>query len=281
MCSNVAVGADIAVSVGNYVVKRSYCAISRNAAACIQSNFTIVRDKISACSNIFRCIDIYIVVRFYVTGIYAASAGVKNCLTGLCNNIAVGVDIAVSVGNYVIMSIYCALSGNAAACKQIYVSISRSEVTASSDVFRCIDIYCLTSSYVLRSHATCAGVENCFTVCCSNIAIGIDITVSVSNYVIVSLNLSAGRNAAACVQIYVSISRSEVTASSDVFRCVDIYCLTSSYVLGIYAATFRVEHCITICCSNVAVGVDITVSVRNYVIMSIYCAIRCNAAACK
>ena len=63
-------------------------------------------------------------------------------------------------------------------------------------------------------------------------------------------------------------------------RCIDIYYLTSSYVLGIYAATFRVEHCITVCCSNIAFGVDITVSVCNYVVKRIHYAIRCNASAC-
>ena len=69
---------------------------------------------------------------------------------------------------------------NAAACKQIYVSISRSEVTASSDVFRCIDVYFVVGSYVtascngtlLRIDAYLISCIQSNSVCRSNIAIG-------------------------------------------------------------------------------------------------------------
>ena len=44
--------------------------ISRNIAACIQSNVTIVRGEISACCNILRCIDIYCILGSYITDGY-------------------------------------------------------------------------------------------------------------------------------------------------------------------------------------------------------------------
>ena len=69
-CSNVAVGCNIAVSIRNYVVKCIHYAISCNASACIQSNVSIVRDKISVCCNIIRCIDIYCILGSYITDGY-------------------------------------------------------------------------------------------------------------------------------------------------------------------------------------------------------------------
>ena len=69
-CSNVAVSCNIAVSVCNYVVKRIHYAIRCNASACVQSNVTIVRDEISVCCNIIRCIDIYCILGSYITDGY-------------------------------------------------------------------------------------------------------------------------------------------------------------------------------------------------------------------
>ena len=158
-----------------------YCALGCNAAtACIQGNVTIFRDEISACSNILLCVDIYCLTSSYVLSIYAASAGVKNCITSLCCNIADGIDITVSIRNYVVMSIYCALGCNAAACKQVYVSVGRSEVAVSSDIIRCVNIYIVIGSYVTASCNRSlpridAYLISCIqsnSVCRSNIAIG-------------------------------------------------------------------------------------------------------------
>ena len=97
----------------------------------------------------------------------------------MCSNIADGVDIAVSIRNYVVMSIYCAISRNATACKQIYVSISRSEVTVGSDTIRCIDFYFIIGCYItascnrslLRIDAYLISRIQIYSACCSNIAI--------------------------------------------------------------------------------------------------------------
>ena len=261
MCSNVAVGIDIAVSVGNYVVKRIYYALGCNAAACIQSNVTIVRGEIAVCCNILRCINVYFVISFNVLRRYTALTGFELCFTSLCSNVAVGIDIAVSVRNYVIMSIYCAIRHNAAACIQSNVTTVRDEISACSNILFCVDIYCLTSSYVLRSYAASARVKNCFTVCCSNIAIGIDITVSVRNYVVKRIYCAIRHNATACKQIYVSISRSEATVSSDIIRCIDVYFIIGCYVTASYNRTLlRIDayliSCIqinSVCRSNIAI----------------------------
>ena len=262
-CSNIAVGIDIAVSVGNYVVKRIYCAICRNAAACKQIYVSFGRSEITVSSDVIRCVDVYFVIGCYVTGIYVATFRVEHCLTGLCSNIAVGIDITVSIRNYVVKRIYCALGCNAAtACIQRNVTIVRGEISACSNILLCIDVYCLTSSYVLRSYATCAGVENCFTVCCSNIAIGVDITVSVGNYVVKRIYCALGCNAATCKQIYVSISRSEATIGSDIIRCIDVHFVVGSYVTASCNGTLlRIDayliSCIqsnSVCRSNIAIG---------------------------
>ena len=262
MCSNVAVGIDIAVSVGNYVIMSIYYAIRRNAAACIQSNVTIFSVEVSVCSDIIRCVDIYFVISFNVLRRYTALTGFELCFTSLCSNIADGIDITVSIRNYVVMSIYCALGCNAAtACIQGNVTIFRDEISACSNILLCVDIYCLTSSYVLGIYAASAGVKNCFTVCCSNIAIGIDIAVSVGNYVIMSIYCAIRRNAAACKQIYVSISRSEATIGSDIIRCVNIYIVIGSYVTASCNRSLpRIDayliSCIqsnSVCCSNIAI----------------------------
>ena len=113
------------------------------------------------------------------------------------------------------------------------------------------------SSYVLRRYATCAGVENCLTVCCSNVAVGIDIAVSIRNYVIMSIYCAIRRNFAACIQSNFTIVRGESSACSNIYRCIDIYFIVSSYVLRRYAASAGVKNCITVLCSNVAVSVDI------------------------
>ena len=69
----------------------------------------------------------------------------------MCSNVAIGIDIAFSVRNYVVKRIYCAIRRNAAACKQIYVSVSRSEIAVSSNIFRCIDVYFVVGCYVTAS----------------------------------------------------------------------------------------------------------------------------------
>ena len=262
-CSNVAVSCNIAVSVCYYVVKRIYYAISCNASACIQSNVTIVRGEISVCCNILRCIDIYYLTSSYVLGIYAATFRVEHCITVCCSNIAFGVDIAVSVRNYVVMSIYCALGCNAAtACIQGNVTIFRDEISACSNILLCVDIYCLTSSYVLSIYAASAGVKNCITVCCSNIAVGFDIAGSVGNYVVKRIYCAVSCNAAACKQIYVSISRSEATIGSDIIRCVNIYIVIGSYVTAscnrslprIDAYLISRIQIYSVCRSNIAIG---------------------------
>ena len=190
-------------------------------------------------------------------GLNAAAVRLQIYVSVSRSNIAFCSDIFRCFDSYCLISCYVLGIYAAAVRLQIYVSMVRFEVAFCSDILRYFDSYCLISSYVLRRYATCAGVENCFTVLCSNVAVGCNITVSVCNYVIVSLNLSAGRNAAACLQIYVSIGRSQVTVSSDILRCVDIYVVVGSYATGIYVATLGVESCVTGICSNIAVGVDI------------------------
>ena len=129
-----------------------YCAIRRNFSACIQSNVTIIRDEISACSNILLCIDIYFIVSSYVTSIYAALTRVELCFTSLCSNIADGIDITVSIRNYVVKRIYYAIRCNASACIQSNVSIVRDKISACCNIIRCIDIYCILGSYITDSY---------------------------------------------------------------------------------------------------------------------------------
>ena len=154
--------------------------ISRNISACIHGNVTIVRGEISVCCNIFRCIDIYIVVRFYVTGIYITSAGVERCITSLCSNIAVGVDIAFSVGCYIFERFGLTINRNFAACIQSNVSIIRGEISVCINILLCIDVYFIIGCYVtascngtlLRIDAYLISCIQSNSVCRGNIAIG-------------------------------------------------------------------------------------------------------------
>ena len=178
-----------------------YCSLSCNAAACIQSNVTTVRDEIFACSNILFCVDVYFVVRCYVLSIYVATIGVKHRFTSLCSNIADGIDITVSVGNYVVKRIYCALGCNAAACKQIYVSISRSEVTVGSDTIRCIDIYIVIGCYItagcnrtlLRIDAYLISRIQINAACRSNVAICLNSDIT-GMFIIILRGINSGIN---------------------------------------------------------------------------------------
>ena len=179
----------------------------------------------------------------------------------MCSNVAVGIDIAVSVRNYVVISIYCAIRCNAAACKQIYVSSVGSEVTVGSDIIRCIDVYFVISFNVLRRYTALTGFELCFTSLCSNVAVGIDIAFSVRNYVVKRIYCAIRRNAAACKQIYVSVSRSEIAVSSNIFRCIDVYFVVGCYITaGCNRSLLRIDAYLisriqiySACCSNIAI----------------------------
>ena len=186
--------------------------MSCNAATCIQIYVSIGRSEVTASSDVFRCIEIYIVVRFYVTGIYITSARVERCITVCCSNIAIGVDITVSVGNYVVKRIYCALGCNAAACKQIYVSISRSEATVGSNIFCCIDVYFVVGSYVtascngtlLRIDAYLISCIQSNSVCRSNIAIGRNSDIT-GMFIIILRGIDIGVNgnlAGICLEVF-------------------------------------------------------------------------------
>ena len=208
-----------------------------------------------------RCIDIDYLISSYVLHRYAATLRVKSCLASLCSNVAVGCNIAISISNYVVKRSYYAIRRNFAACKQIYVSSVGSEATVGSDIIRCIDVYFVISFNVLRRYTALTRFELCFTSLCSNVAIGIDIAVSVRNYVIMSIYCAISRNFATCKQIYVSFVGSKVAASSNIFRCIDSYCPISCYfTAGCNGTLLRIDAYLisriqvsSACCSNIAI----------------------------
>ena len=227
-----------------------------------------------------RCIDIDYLISSYVLHRYAATLRVKNCLASFCSNVAVGCNIAVSIRNYVVKRIHYAISCNASACVQFYVCIGGSNIIISIDITFSVSSYIIASLGLTVGRNASACVQ--FYVCIgrSNIIISIDITFSVSSYIIASLGLTVGRNIAACIQSNVTIVRGEISICCNILRCIDIDYLISSYVLHRYAATLRVKNCLASFCSNVAVGCNIAVSIRNYVVKRIHYAISCNASAC-
>ena len=260
----------------------------------------MIRFEVAVCLNILLCVDIYCLTSSYFLRCYAACTRVERCFTSFCSNIAVGNDITVSnvdsrvVGSINLVQVNITFT-NDVQCKvaafDITLIATSSEciiIVGYTTVLQYVDVYvAMLGSYIaaegdvadiaficlrLQVDVASRAVDNIFG---NNAAFGIIINI------LLRINLSAGLNAAAfSLQIYVSVGRSEATVGSDIIRCVDIYCLTSSYVLGIYAATFRVEHCITICCNNIAIGIDITISIGCYIVISIYCAICRNATAC-
>ena len=101
---------------------------------------------------------------------------------------------------------------NAAACKQIYVSISRSEATVGSDIIRCIDVYFVVGSYVtascngtlLRIDAYLISCIQSNSVCRSNIAIGRNSDIT-GMFIIILRGIDIGVNgnlAGICLEVF-------------------------------------------------------------------------------
>ena len=222
-----------------------------------------------------RCIDIYYLTSSYVLGIYAATFRVEHCITVCCSNIAFGVDIAVSVRNYVVISIYCAIRRNAAACIQSNVTIVRGEISVCCNIIRCIDIYFAVASYVLHCYAATLRVKNCLASFCSNVAVGCNIPVSVCNYVVKRIHYAISCNASACIHGNVTIVRGEISVCRNILRCIDIYCILGSYITDGYNRTLLrinayIIRCIQISAtsrSNITICLNSNITVMRIIVL--------------
>ena len=221
-----------------------------------------------------RCIDIDYLISSYVLHRYAATLRVKSCLASFCSNVAVGCNIAVSIRNYVFKRIHYAIRCNASACIQSNVTIVRGEISVCCNILRCIDIDYLISSYVLHRYAATLRVKSCFAGLCSNIAVGIDIAVSVCNYVVKRIHY-ARCNASACIQSNITIVRSEFSVCCNILRGIDIYIILGSYITDGYNRTLLrinayIIRCIQISATsrgNVAICLNSNITVMRIIVL--------------